>query len=49
MPIMQPIFGHDELRFWFEDHEVGIKAFRNSAFTSGAASQSSWLFRHPSR
>src|SRR5437667_12392801 len=36
MPIMQPIFSRDERRFWFEDHEVGIKSFRNSAFASGA-------------
>src|ERR1700674_660617 len=49
MPVMQPIFGHDELRFRFEDHEVGIKSFRNSAFASGATSQSSWLFAHPPR
>jgi len=49
MPIMQPIFGDDELRFWFEDHEVGIKSFRNSAFVSGAPSESRRLFRHPPR
>src|SRR6202140_1023504 len=49
MPIIQPIFGHDELRFWFEDHEVGIKPFRNSAFARGAPSQSSRLFAHPPR
>src|SRR5882762_7095152 len=49
MPIMQPIFGHDELRFWFEDHEVGIKAFRNSAFASGAPSKSRRLLGHPPR
>src|SRR6266481_1581433 len=39
VPIMQPIFGHDELRFWFEDHEVSIKSFRNAAFASGAPSE----------
>jgi hypothetical protein len=49
MPIIQPIFGRDELRFWFEDHEVGIKPFRNSAFARGAPSQSSRLFAHPPR
>src|SRR6266852_6331864 len=49
MPIMQPILGHDQLRFRFEDHEVGIKSFRNSAFARGAPSESRRLLRHPPR
>src|ERR1700674_179650 len=49
MPIIQPIFGHDELRFWFEDREVGINPCPNPAFARGAPSQSSRLFAHPPR
>src|SRR6266403_6374417 len=49
MAIMQPLLGHDELRFWFEDHEVGIKSYRNAAFARGAPSKSRRLLRHPPR
>ncbi len=45
---MQPIFGHDELCFRFEDNQVGIAAFRYTAFARVASSQSSRFLSHPS-